>query len=67
MRTLIKNIAWFLNVYVHHGIMGYVSFIYPCYFQQDLRLINNGYDIITIRKNPKAYTRATYFTNEHWN
>ena len=56
-----QNLAWVATMISRHGWIWLVSLVWPVYWSQDVKMVNKGYDLISV-KDPKCYwMRGTYW------
>lgn len=60
---MLKFIVRFINYIDHYGIMYIFSLFIPCYFTQDNKQENDGWDLITFKKTNMYYYHGLFKDN----
>ena len=60
-------IYYIIDTYRFYGWLGILALIWPVYWTQDLKWVNNGIDIISIRLPSKGYYfKGTIWERDKW-
>ena len=58
---MIRLMKKFIDIWADHGFIAVLSLVIPVYWEQDIDLKNNGYDIPSLWGTERSYARTTWW------